>query len=223
MRARELLDAAAKAQEREDYESAAGKLRELVKLSPRSQKDKELLAKMERAHKETIARRQKITSLLDEASFALKAENPEDAISKLRNLLDNLDPNNTRAKVLLAKAHNLLTRKIITARLEMFDSYFAQGKASELAEVIDPEQSNLRSQVAREMRDFCKENIRIVSAGHTGLNIMLDRDSASVDAVFKYEIELAEAKRTLSGSLKRRIKLVRRADTWYIAAVENLD
>ncbi len=223
IRARELLAAAKQAQARGDYESALSSAKALADLVPRSQNEKDYLAELQRAHKEQVERTQKISSLLDEADFALKAKNPEAAIQKLKHLLDDLDPDHKKAKLMLAKARDLLTRKIITVRIEAFDRCFREGKAGELAEMIDPEQGQLRSEVAQQIRDFFNEKVRVLSAGHSGISMKLDDDEATVEAVFNYKIELTEAGRTVSGSLKRRIELVRRASSWYIAAIKNLD
>jgi serine/threonine protein kinase/tetratricopeptide (TPR) repeat protein len=222
-RASQLKTDASQAEARKDYESALKYLRELVELTSRSQKEKDNLARLERLHKEHVTRLRSIESLLDEADFALEAENPETAIGKLNHLVKELDPDNAKAKVLLGKAYDMLTRKIIAARVAAFDTCFAQGKSSEIAELIDPEQARLRSEVAKQTREFFAENVQIISAHHAIVEISTERDTASVDAVFTYEIELTEARRRVKGSIKRKIKLVRRADTWYIAAIENLD
>jgi serine/threonine protein kinase/tetratricopeptide (TPR) repeat protein len=223
IRARQLLDTASQAQARNDYESAIKCLEELVALIPRSQEHKDNLDRLERAHKAVIARKAEIDSLLDQAEFALNAQNPESAISKLNRLLGELEPDNQKAKVLLQKAHSALTCKIIAGRIKSFDIYFVQGKSSELAELIDPEQSRLRSELAKQARDFFAEHVRVLHAQHDGIRITAQQDTASVEAVFNYEIELTEAGRKVRGAIRRKIKLVRRTDTWYIAAIENLD
>jgi hypothetical protein len=221
--ARELLEAAKAAQARQDFGSAVEALEKLVKLMPRSQGQKQHLAQVRQLHKKQVERREKIASLLQEARFALNANDPDTAIRKLTELLQNHDPDNQEAKLELPKARAMRTRKKITARLASFDDNFRSGRARELAKLIDPERLRLRSRIAGELDDFLKENVHILKAGHKELDIHFDRDTASVDAVFFYEVELTEAGRRVAGKVKRRIKLVRRADIWYIAAIENLD
>ncbi len=221
--ARQLMSAASQAEARLDYEAAAKKLKDLLSLIPRCDREKEHLAEIEARINKLSLRCQKISALIDEADFALKAGNPESAISKLKTVLSKLDPANDKARLLLKNALEALTQKIITEKIASFDKYFGAGKTGKLVEMIDPERTQLRSDVARQMAEFFRENVRVISAEHKDLIIRLDRDTAAVDTVFCYEIELTEASRKVSGSLKRKITLVRRADKWYIAAIENLD
>jgi len=223
IKARELLESASQAEARKDYDSAVANLKELITLVPESKKDSENLARVEKLLEEDKERRCTIETLLNEADFALEAGDPETAISKLDNLLKNCDPDNNKAKVMMAKARDVLTRKIIALRIESFDRHFIGGKASDLAELIDPEQTRLRTEISDQIKDFFNQNVRLLKARHENVDIKLDGNAAVVDAIFAYELELTEAKRNVNGFVKRKIKLVKRADSWYIAAIENLD
>ncbi len=221
--ARELVKTVEAAEARQEYGDAVEALDKLIKLLPRCDGEKEHLALIKQLHEKQVERREKIAALLQEARFALKANDPDTAIKKLTGLLQNLDPDNQDAKLELVQARAMRTRKNITARLASFDEHYTAGRAKELAKLIDPERLQLRSQIADELQNFLGENVRIVKAGHKDLQIDFEKETASVDAMFFYEIELTEAGRCIAGTLKRRIKLVRRADIWYIASIENLD
>lgn len=249
--ARKLDGKAKSEYENGQYQAAIEALEELIRICPDYEKGNELLKKAKDAldvQEKIKTALQTAENLIKDAEKLIvdycrleeagdKLKEADDKLEEATNIIKDhsqwkFPAEEKKEKILLQNVQELKTKWEILSRLKMFDDAFEQVRKDnkddidKILSLIDPERPELRKDLEEQLRDFFCENTKVKKAKHEEMQVSLQGNDATVKCSLNYEIDIVDIDpddpcRTLIGQIPRTIKLVRRTDRWYIAAIED--
>lgn len=152
----------------------------------------------------------------------LEAVKAKEAMSILRDRYRK-DVSNMSRRVsdLIERAETRIAEKQVKATIKRMDSLFLSGRLNELLTMVDPQNTELRERLKKQLSDFLLSRMQVVLSEHIVKRILLSslKDVADVECSYRYDMIHPESGVELKGKRERRIKLIRRNRQWFIADI----
>ncbi|MFH1422370.1 MAG: protein kinase [Planctomycetota bacterium] len=216
----ETIKSAKEAVAAKEYEVAQKILNQLLASYPTNEEAKDLLKKAEEGFTQRTKKQAKIDFEFNTANSCYNEGKGKEAEEHLLIILNELDPDNNKAKLLYAQVKELISKEKILETISKFDNAYEKGIVSEVLELIDPERGNLKKDLENQINSFSSASVKFNNAKHEELTVTLKDDVAVVKGTFKIELYYTELNIKNELEIRHTVKLVRRADVWYIESIE---